>query len=252
MTTPAAQSDQQKIWRHFQNAAPESFAASHPRLDWLLAETLRRTRGSSAEVLNIGIGDGYFERQAQARGLAVTSLDPDADAVARLVGEGIAAQVGQIENLPYRSEAFDCVVVSEVLEHLADDQRLAGLAEVARVLREGGWLLGTVPYREILTDQETACPGCGLVFHRWGHQRSFDEPFVRDELSAWFDVVQLGRTAFVPWRGRGARGWLKSLARWSLAKLGEPIAFPTLYWVARKVREPAGLKLQPAAATAPA
>jgi len=250
MNTPHDTSGQIRIWRHFQNAAPESFTAARPRLNWLLAEVARRATNARPDVLNIGIGDGYFEHQGLGRGWAIQSLDPDAEAVARLVDAGIDARVGMIEQLPQRSESLDFVVASEVLEHLSDDQRLAGLAEIARVLRIGGWFLGTVPYREILADQQTACPCCGAVFHRWGHQQSFDNAMIREEFGPWFEVVSLGRTAFVPWRGRGVRGAVKSLVRLALAKLGEPVAFPTLYWIARKVRTPASLRLEPAAAPA--
>jgi SAM-dependent methyltransferase len=250
MKTPHDTHGQTRIWRHFQNAAPESFAAARPRLDWLLAEVARRASGNPPNVLNIGIGDGYFEKEAMARGWRIQSLDPDSEAVARLAAAGIDAQVGLIEQLPQKSESLDFVVASEVLEHLRDDQRLAGLAEIARVLHTGSWFLGTVPYRENLADQQTICPECGVVFHRWGHQASFDDTAIRELLTPWFEVTSLGRTAFVPWRGRGVRGAIKSLARLVLAKLGEPIAFPTLYWIARKRRTPAGLKLEPAAAPA--
>src|SRR5688572_14323417 len=102
MTAPA---DQHKIWQHFQNAAPESFAAARPRLEFLLKQIARRIgrnpgvgagarRDGVAAVLNIGIGNGYFERQAKARGWTIHSLDPDEQAVARLAAEGIGAQVG--------------------------------------------------------------------------------------------------------------------------------------------------------------
>lgn len=241
---------QHRIWRHFQNDAPESFAAARPRLDWLLAEVARGADGSAPEVLNIGIGDGYFEHQALARGWRIHSLDPDAEAVQRLVASGIDARIGQIEQLPHQSQSLDFVVASEVLEHLAEDQCVAGLAEIARVLRDGGRFLGTVPYRENLADQQTVCPCCGAVFHRWGHQRSFDPRLLREQFAAWFEIEKLGRTAFVAWRGRGLRGAIKSLVRLALAKLGEQVAFPTLYWIARKRRTPASVRLAPAAAPA--
>ena len=118
------------------------------------------------------------------------------------------------------------------------------------MIRTGGWFLGTLPFRENLADNQTACPCCGAVFHRWGHQQSFDNERVQGEFSPWFEIVTLGRTAFVPWRGRGVRGAVKSLVRVALAKLGEQVAFPTLYWIARKVRTPAALRLAPAAAPA--
>ena len=241
---------QDRIWRHFQNAAPQSFAAARPRLDWLLGQVARGAAGSAPEVLNIGIGDGYFEHEALARGWRIHSLDPDAEAVARLAAAGIDARVGQLEQMPHQSESLDAVVASEVLEHLTEDQGVAGLAEIARVLREGGWFLGTVPYGENLADQQTVCPCCGAVFHRWGHQRSLDERLVREQFAAWFEIQTLGRTAFVSLRGRGIRGAVKSLVKLVLAKLGEQAAFPTLYWIARKRRTPASVRIEPAAAPA--
>lgn len=229
---------QTRIWSHFQNAAPESFAASHPRLDWLVREVARRAGSTPPAVLNIGIGDGYFERQALARGWDIHALDPDAQAVARLAADGVNAQTGLVQHLPLPAQSVRFVVASEVLEHLTDNERQAGVAEIARVLEDGGWFLGTVPYREIMADQQVVCPCCGEVFHRWGHQRSFDEDAIREQLGPWFDLEAIGHTAFVPWRGRGLAGRVKSAVRLLLAKLGEPIAFPTLYWIAHKMRQP--------------
>src|SRR5688500_15472017 len=167
MSVPA---DQQKIWQHFQNAAPESFAAAKPRLDFLLRQVAKRVSRVDAgvnrpahgppRILNIGIGDGYFEQQAKARGWQIHSLDPAEQAVARLAAEGIAAQAGRIEQLPHADASLDFVVASEVLEHLSEEQRQAGLAEIARVLRPGGWFLGTVPHAEDLAEQSTVCPHC--------------------------------------------------------------------------------------------
>lgn len=226
--------DQQKIWQHFQNAAPESFAAARPRLVFLIGQIARRTSGPAPAVLNIGIGDGHFERQAKSRGWQIHSLDPDEQAVERLKGEGIAAQVGQIERISFSDESLDFVVASEVLEHLSTNEREAGLAEIARVLRRGGWFLGTVPHAENLAEQQAVCPHCGEVFHRWGHQASFTLASVREMLAPYFTVERLQRTAFVDLRNRGFKGLIKGYLRIALAKLGEPIAIPTIWWVARK------------------
>ena len=230
----AAHSDQRRIWQHFQNAAPESFAAAHPRLEFLLRQIERRAAGQKPAVLNIGIGDGYFERQALARGWQVYSLDPDATAVDRLKGEGIHAQVGFIEQVLLADKSLDFVVASEVLEHLTTQQRAAGLDEISRILRPGGCFLGTVPHAENLAEQETVCPHCGEVFHRWGHQASFTLSSVRELLATRFKIASLQRTAFVDLWGRGLRGFVKGALRLALAKLGEPIAVPVIWWVARK------------------
>jgi ubiquinone/menaquinone biosynthesis C-methylase UbiE len=48
------------------------------------------------------------------------------------------------EALPFENDSFDCIVMTEVLEHVVDDRR--ALQEVHRVLAPGGVLLLTVPH----------------------------------------------------------------------------------------------------------
>jgi 2-polyprenyl-3-methyl-5-hydroxy-6-metoxy-1,4-benzoquinol methylase len=221
------------IWKHFQNERQDSFAGSRPRLTFLIRQIAKRSSGRPS-VLNVGIGDGYFDRQAKLAGWKIESIDPDEQTVARLRAEGITAHVGSVEKLPQASGSMDFVTVSEVLEHLTDEQSRAGLAEISRVLKPGGRVVGTVPHAEDLIAQQVICPQCGHVFHRWGHQRSLTLPQVRAMLSAQFVIESIGRTAFVDLRGRGILGFLKGTFRIGLAKLGEPIAVPTIWWVARK------------------
>jgi SAM-dependent methyltransferase len=224
--------DNDRIWSHFQNARPDAFGESKPRLDYLL--DLISARHEYPRVLNIGIGDGYFERRVKAEGWDTNAIDPDEKVVARLVSEGIPAKVGVAEKLPYESGSLDAVVISEVLEHLSDSQGRAAINEIHRILKTGGRIYGTVPHAENLKEQEVICPHCGDIFHRWGHQRSFTIGSVRTMLSERFQVEVLKRTAFVRLFGRGVRGFAKSSARIVLARLGEPIASPNIVWVARK------------------
>ena len=226
--------DNDRIWQHYQGARVDSFAEAMPRLDYLVDLIAARTTGEP-RVLNIGIGGGYLERRAKARGWAVDALDPDSGAVARLAAEGIRTTVGRAEQLPYDSESFHAVVASEVLEHLSATQGRAAIEEIHRVLRtDGGRIYGTVPHAENLLENQVICPHCGVVFHRWGHQRSFTLEAVRAMLSERFSIEVLKRTAFVRLFGRGVRGFMKSSARIMLARLGEPIASPNIVWVAAK------------------
>jgi SAM-dependent methyltransferase len=236
-TTEPAQG-QAKIWAHFQNAAPTVFEDSHPRQDFLVRRILHGTRatsgGSPATVLNIGAGDGYLERRLLRLGCRVSSLDPDQDAVQRLQTDGVEAHAGSIEELPFADGCFDFVVATEVLEHLSEGERRGGMREVARVLHPGGWFLGTVPFRERLEQGATVCPHCGLVFHRWGHRASFDRAAVGEMMPAGLRLVESRPTAFTPLLGRGARGFVKALGRRLLARLGEPVSQPTLFFAARR------------------
>jgi SAM-dependent methyltransferase len=110
-------------------------------------------------VLDLGSGGGRHAFEAMRRGARVTALDSSASdlkdvaAVAGAMiesGEADARQWAGVANadaldLPFSDGAFDRVIVSEVLEHIWDDDR--ALVEIARVVRPGGRIAATVPTR---------------------------------------------------------------------------------------------------------
>lgn len=58
--------------------------------------------------------------------------------------------LADVNNLPFKTEAFHRIVCSEVLEHIPDDRR--GLGELARTLKKGGKIGISVPtfFSEVL------------------------------------------------------------------------------------------------------
>ena len=61
----------------------------------------------------------------------------------------------------------------EILEHLPNEAINKGIAEVNRVLKSGGTLIVSVPYKEKIT--YTRCIYCGKLTPLYGHIQSFDE-----------------------------------------------------------------------------
>ena len=175
---------QQALWSHFQNERTDLFTGAYWRLDRLVHYA--STHYKTPDIVNIGTGDGYLERQAARLGWHVTAIDPDERAIHRLRAAGIDGRVGVVERIPLLDGSADVVFASEVFEHLTEDCLVAGLAEIARVLRPGGRLIGTVPYLENLAQQECVCPRCGLSFHRWGHLQSFTPERLASFLSTHF------------------------------------------------------------------
>jgi SAM-dependent methyltransferase len=110
-------------------------------------------------LLDLGSGGGRHAFQAMRLGARVTALDYSAAdlkdvcavAGAMLAGEEVSydqwAGVANADalDLPFADGSFDRVIVSEVLEHIWDDER--ALTEIARVLRPGGRVAATVPTR---------------------------------------------------------------------------------------------------------
>ncbi|HET9727930.1 MAG TPA: class I SAM-dependent methyltransferase [Acidimicrobiia bacterium] len=110
-------------------------------------------------LLDLGSGGGRHAFEAMRRGARVTALDysaanlKDVGAVAGAMLEANEISYdqwaglvnGDALELPFPDASFDRVIVSEVLEHIWDDERV--LAEVARILRPGGRIGATVPTR---------------------------------------------------------------------------------------------------------
>lgn len=199
---------QNKIWNYYQTQHPEAFTGAATRL-----RHLSRKIPKGSRVVNIGVGSGQLEILARQAGHDVISLDPDAASLKR-AARGQLAVAGLIQALPLLDESVDLVVVSEVLEHLDDQTLELGIREIRRVLRPGGLLLGTVPYREDLGQSMVVCPECSKVFHKVGHVRSFDEGSMRTALGDSFTEVRTYRKAFMNTADlsivRSLLGWVRN------------------------------------------
>ena len=211
--------EQSRIWEYFQGEGSDSFRIARPRLEHLASLI---TPG--ADVLDIGVGDGTFARLAARRGVRIHVLDPDAQAIERAkvdLSLGDRARAGFGQEIPWPDGSFDAVILSEVLEHLDDATLAATLGEVARVLRPGGRVIGTVPADERLEEQLVVCPHCASRFHRWGHAQSFSPDRMAAILSERFDGVEVRRRWFVAWGLLNWRGRLQGLVRKTLALAGQ-------------------------------
>ena len=88
-------------------------------------------------LLDVGCGRRPFAPLAEARGCRYIGLDIAADA------DPPPDVCADSALLPFRDDAFDTVLSTQVLEHVRDP--LATIREAARVLRPGGHLVLTAP-----------------------------------------------------------------------------------------------------------
>ena len=119
-------------------------AVNPPRFAYF-RDALLRQFGRAPEtltVLDVGCGGGLLAERFAALGCAVTGIDrslPTLDA-ARTHAQAARLEIrymeGDGEALPFEAASFDVVCCCDVLEHVADVDRVVG--EIARVLKPGG------------------------------------------------------------------------------------------------------------------
>jgi SAM-dependent methyltransferase len=149
--------------------------------------------GPGTTVIDVGCGAGRHAFEAYRRGADVVAFDQDeaelgsVNAILRAMAEtGEAPETasakvirGDALNLPYADETFDCVIASEILEHIPADD--AAIAELVRVLKAGGTLAVSVP-RWL---PERVCWLLSEEYHsnEGGHVRIYRASELRDKIT---------------------------------------------------------------------
>ena len=96
--------------------------------------------GPGVRVLDVGCGTGDFLAYAHAQGAVVAGVDPAPGMIAYARRRVPAAdlRLGELPALPWAGGRFDVVTAFNALQFAAD--RVAGLVEMARVARAGGFV----------------------------------------------------------------------------------------------------------------
>jgi len=108
---------------------------------------LAKEMRAGARWLDLGCAYGYLVAEAVAGGFDAIGVDVSAYALARARHDAPAAGGrvlrGLADRLPFADATFDVVSAFDVLEHLHEPE--PALAEIARVLKPGGVLVGATP-----------------------------------------------------------------------------------------------------------
>lgn len=214
---------QDKIWDYFQNQQQNIFSSAIKRQKYLSDRISDLAGDKSIKILNIGVGAGDFENIAARNGWEVYSLDPSQDTINSIkqkLNMGDRARTGYAENNPFENNIFDVVCVSEVLEHLDDEQLKKSMSEIKRVLKPGGYIIGTVPAREDFDSQITICPKCGEKFHRWGHYRRYDKAVVESLINQNYQIIKVKEVLLINSSDLNWKGKFSLFVKSSLISIG--------------------------------
>ena len=200
-------------WREMTARDPRRFNAyQQARYDWIM-RTAGDVRGK--KVLDAGCGGGSLSYLLAKAGASVVGVEYDkrgvefakqnlasADPGKRLQCEFMQ---GSVYELPFSPESFDLVVSCEVIEHLEEPAKM--LSEAKRVLKQGGTLILTTPYRftEVPKDPN--------------HVREFYPGELLGLMKNYFPQAEVKETHHMFWRALFTYGF-RSAGKRPLAKWG--------------------------------
>jgi ubiquinone/menaquinone biosynthesis C-methylase UbiE len=136
-----------------------------------IEETIRSIPLDVINLADIGCGNGVFISKLMdlKPNIITTGLDRSHQALKYVKGE---KKVGEITNLPFESNSFDCVSCLEVIEHLNVNDFKVALNELSRISRK--YIIIGVPFEEKIQYNKVCCPKCNSTFNRDLHLQSFN------------------------------------------------------------------------------
>ncbi|MBI2907534.1 MAG: class I SAM-dependent methyltransferase [Chloroflexi bacterium] len=129
----------------------KSIALGHPSYVWRFGQDkrlnlIRRHAALDAKrIIDIGCGIGAYVRQFRRFSDDVYGVDVDFEKVKEASKSLPDLATARGEDLPFRENTFDVVLLHEVLEHVQDDRK--AVQEACRVARNGGMIVIYAPNR---------------------------------------------------------------------------------------------------------
>jgi SAM-dependent methyltransferase len=180
----------------------------------VLHRTLLRHLPRDGEVIEAGSGLGHWVALLREAGIAARGVDLSAEALARAreVFPGLPFDEGDVRTLPFADASLAGYVSFGVAEHFEEGPE-AVLREAARVVRDGGVMVVSVPWLSPLRRLQRVRPSGppeGAAFYQYF--------FTRDEMVA---AVEASGFDVVAWDGYGTLKTLRD--EWSaLRARGRP------------------------------
>ncbi len=145
---------------------------------------LSKIPNSAQTILDVGCGRAWIAEKLIAKKNFICSLDisitnPD-KALSLYPAKNHAAVVADALQLPFSDNTFDCVVSSEVIEHIEKPEKF--IAELFRCVKPGGSLIITTPYKEEI--KYYLCIHCNKPTPVNAHLHSFDEEKLKNLYTA--------------------------------------------------------------------
>jgi putative AdoMet-dependent methyltransferase len=93
-------------------------------------------------VLDVGIGTGAFAALLAERGVKIYGIDPSGNMLASCQERHpeFTVRAGTFTHIPFEESSFDAAISSFAFHEVLPEHRKGACAELARVVKHGGWI----------------------------------------------------------------------------------------------------------------
>jgi 2-polyprenyl-3-methyl-5-hydroxy-6-metoxy-1,4-benzoquinol methylase len=152
---------------------------AHPieqtEIDFLRKNILANIPENVSVVLDIGCGGAWLAKNLLPTGKSVISTDISdinpIKAIKNFSSKNHFGLVADVFQLPLKESSIDCVIASEIIEHVDDPIRF--ISCLLKVIKKGGCMIITTPYNELI--RTSLCIHCNKETPHNAHLHSFNE-----------------------------------------------------------------------------
>ncbi|MCX6819338.1 MAG: class I SAM-dependent methyltransferase [Candidatus Aenigmarchaeota archaeon] len=186
------------------------------------------SKEKKGKLLDIGCGNGFLANELKKIGYDTYGIDLSSQQVKRAKKRDVKAKQGSAdEKFKFKDNFFDCVVVSEVIEHLFEPENC--LRECYRVLKKGGILIVGIP--------NTSSLQARLAMFFLGESQFVTYPYVTHPHIRMFSkaslIKLLKKHNFKPQKTRGANWFMFQYTRKNaqIIKNNKPVEYNWNSWL---------------------
>lgn len=160
-----------ELFNYFEQRECKATAHDERRLREYIASLMLK---NNKTILDVGSGSAWvaerFADNSQVFSFDISQNNIE-NALQKVQSENHYGVVGDALNPPFAPASFDCIIASEVIEHIVEPDMF--IKSLLPLLKEGGILVISTPYKEKI--EYYLCIHCNRMTPKNAHLHSFDE-----------------------------------------------------------------------------
>ncbi|MCK5617243.1 class I SAM-dependent methyltransferase [Candidatus Pacearchaeota archaeon] len=191
---------------------------------------------SPYKLLDAGCGKGHTGESVSKYCKSYYGFDLSSSAI-KLAKERLphgSFLTGSLKNLPYKTNYFDCVICSEVIEHIPEYKK--AIKELSRVTKKGKYVLITLPNR-LNPDMKWRLFWKGKYTSQIYDNPPHYKELIKELNNNGLDVLEFSSFFYLPLWGESLPNFVKKLLMWIMQYYSQITGCPKGLYLFFKLRK---------------